>query len=529
MKKYRFNPYTLIMAFLLVLGTGCENEFLELEARDELPATLALNNIAGLEATMLQVVQGVGAIHQSPEVSYYKQAGTDIIKNGTNLVDGAAGGMYGMQEYSSGLSAVSPQIEGIWNGYYTALNRCLRVIQGADVIPPKDEDEAANILRFKGEAHAMVAYLYLHLVRRFDNIPLSTLQQEGQAPSLDAPLVEKSVMYDTIIANCQRALEFLPTRANTPGVGSPSQGLANMIMLKAYMDMGNYAEAAKAADAIIADNSYQLQPLDGIFGLEGGKTGVENNNEIIFSLLFDPSNINRVHMVPQMFVPLYDRIEGVARTMETGGRPWSRFSPSDYYWSIWEDGDGRLNAWHKMNWVFDDADNLPAGKALGDIVTEQDVIDQFGEGSIQLRYIEPTSTKFWEDGTYGRTTGDAGGWRNVIVYRLAEAYILGAEAHWRNGNEGKALELINMLRERAFGDSAHNFTSLSEEIILEEHARELGHEGHRWAMLKRLGLLVERVRLYNPNGGPNIQAKHTKWPIPQSFIDLARVQQNDGY
>jgi hypothetical protein len=322
---------------------------------------------------------------------------------------------------------------------------------------------------------------------------------------------------------------LLKPRSNTTGVGAPSKGLANLLLAKAYMDLGNWSEAAKAADAVVNDGSYELQPLDNIFGTDGGKTGEESNNEIILSWVFDPAISNRAQRTSQMYVPLYDRIGGVQRTMEQGGRAWSRLSPSDYYWSLFDEEDGRLEAWHKLHWYFDDEANLPEGKQLGDIVTDEDVIEQFGVDAIQRRYIEPTTTKHWEDGTYGRTVGEAEGYRNIIVYRYAEAFIIGAEAHWRNGDEGRALQLINTIRDRAYGDSTHHLTSLDQETILEEHARELGHEGHRWAMLKRLGLLVDRVKMYNPNAAPNIQPKHVRWPIPQSFVDLAKVSQNEGY
>ncbi len=536
MKRNKFVTNTLAVVFGLFVLSACEDNFVDLEPRDELPASLALNNIGGLEATMLQVYQGVGSIHQSPEVSYYKQAGTDLVKAGTNLVDVGAGGMRGMHNYDAGLSAVSGDIDGIFNSYYTNLVRCYLVIQGASIIEPENDAEREDLSRFAGEAHAMIAYIYLELSRRFDNVPLARLLPDGEEPSLDAPLAEKSIVYDTILVNAQKGVELLPIRANTPGVGAPSKGFANLVLAEAYMDLENWEQAAIAAEAVISDASYQLQSLDYIFGLEGGKAGEENNNEIIFSLTFDPSNQDRVHMIPQMFVPLYDRINGVARTMETGGRAWSRFSPNDYYWSLFQNGDGswnfedgRLEAWHKLNWVYDDEPNLPAGKELGDIVTQEDLIDQFGEGAIQLRYVEPTTTKFWEDGTYGRVVGDAGGWRNVIVYRYAHAFVIGAEAHYRSGNTPRALELYNRLRERAFGDTEHNISSINDQVVLDEHARELGHEGHRWYMLKRLNLLIPRVSQFNPEAAPNISDIHMRWPLPQSFVDLARVQQNPGY
>ena len=524
----KIKPYLMIFITLFII-TGCEDDFVDLKSRDDVPEALILNSSAGLEATMFQVFETARSVHENMEISMYKQCGTDLVKSGTNLVDVAAGGMLGMNEYNSGLSAVSGEISNIWDGYYESLNRCSRVIAAADILEPETDSDVQAFQRFKGEASAMRAYLYLELVERFDNIPLATLLAPGEAPSSDAPLEEKSVIYDQIISDLNVAIELLQPRVNTTGVGAPSRGLAYHLLSKAYLDLGNWAEAAAAAEAVIADESYSLQPLDGIFGLEGGKTGEENNNEIILSWVFDPAIQNRAQRTSQMYVPLYDRINGVLRTMEAGGRAWSRLSPSEYYFSLFDEDDGRLQAWHKLNWVFDDPDNLPAGKEIGDTVTVQDVIDQFGEGSIQIRYIEPTVTKFWEDGTYGRTTGEAEGFRNIIVYRYSEAFLIGAEAHMRNGNMARALELINTIRDRAFGDTNHRLTSLDEEILLDEHARELGHEGHRWAMLKRLGLLQSRVQAHNPNAAPNIQPKNVRWPLPQAFVDLARVPQNEGY
>lgn len=524
MKKFKIYMISLCFIPLII---SCDKDILNTEDADSVPLS-EIGGIDAFNAYMFQVYEFSRSVHENMEISLYKQCGTDLVRSGTNLTDVAAGGMLGMNQYDSGLAASSGEINNLWNGYYFALDRCNLVLQGAENFDG-DQELLPTINRFKGDALVMRAFINLELVQRFDNITVSRLLPDGEEPSLEAPLVDKEVIYAQIIADCQEALPLLATRAETGSVGSPSKGLANLVLAKTYMDLGNWADAAAAADAVVNDGSYSLQPLNNIFGLSGGKTGEENNNEIILSWVFNPVIQNRAQRTSQMFVPLYDRIDGVVRSMASGGRPWARLTPSNYYWSIWEDGDGRLEAWHKLNWLFDDPDNLPPGAELGDIVTEADVIAQFGADAIQTRYIEPTTTKHWEDGTYGRTVGEAEGFRNIIVHRYSEAFILGAEAHWRNGNNARALELINTLRERAFGDSNHNITVLNEDVILDEHARELGHEGHRWAMLKRLGILIDRVRANNPNAEPNIQAKHTRWPIPQSFVDLAGVEQNTGY
>src|SRR5690606_6367614 len=87
--------------------------------------------------------------------------------------------------------------------------------------------------------------------------------------------------------------------------------------------------------------------------------------------------------------------------------------------------------------------------------------------------------------------------------------------------------------ERAGNDK---FTGpLTYDILLDEYARELHFEGVRWPLLKRLGILGERVKAHygetqaeNPyldkdyieNRGSFVIGKHERWPIPQEQIDL---------
>jgi tetratricopeptide (TPR) repeat protein len=526
--KYSKIYFLFVLVFLLPLA-GCEDQILDLEDKDGVPASQALNTLDGVEAILTSIKLTGRSYRESTNMALYKIAGTDIVKSGTNLTDDSQGAI-GIQLYSNILSPVDESLEGRWNGLYSAIANCNTVLASAETFKTNSQAEADRLNSFEGEALALRAFLYLELVRRWENIPVSEPLPEGSDPILESPLVDKSEIYNLIVGDCIKALEILPTRAETGSVGTGSKGLANMLLAEAYLDMGNYSEAAAAAEAVINDNSYYLQPLDGIFGLEGGKTGTENNNEIVFSFLFDPAVQARANRSSQLMVPLYDRLPGVARTMDQGGRPWGRLSPNAYYWSLFEDGDGRLGAWHKLTWTLDDPDNIitSVGLSEGDEVTPE-YVQAWCSNENECRYLEPTTSKNFENGTYGRTTDVIDGFRNVIEYRLSNAYLLAAEAYVQQGNGGKAAELLNVLRERAFGNSDHNFSDVDLETLIEEHARELGHEGHRWTFLKRLGILEERVKEHDELGNMNIQSHHVRLPIPQSFVDLAGVQQNPGY
>ena len=69
------------------------------------------------------------------------------------------------------------------------------------------------------------------------------------------------------------------------------------------------------------------------------------------------------------------------------------------------------------------------------------------------------------------------------------------------------------------------------DFILDERARELVGEGHRWFDLVRTGKLIERVKAHNIDGSPNIQSHHVLRPIPLDQIDRTEggYGQNAGY
>ncbi len=529
MKKYRY----LFIALLLTFTTsfwGCDKLLDDIELRHSLSAEEAARTAKGSDAILSGALLAVRSTFRDPGISVYKACGTDIVRDGTNLSDEPASGMPGMNSYNGSFAANSTQVLSIWDTYYSGITFANTAINGlvssgsVDDLDPEIKDKL-------GQAYTMRAYLYLELVRRFGNIPIIAAADLDQGPVFEAEQRQESEVYDLIISDLETAVPLMFTRSEIGdrGVLIPSKGLANLLLAEAALDRGLYEKAATAAEAVITDPSYSLQPLDGIFGLDGGKSGEENNAEIIFSIGFTSDIPDEVQWTSQHFMPLYDRVNGVARTMEAGGRPWSRLSPSDYYWTLFDEADGRLEAWHKTHWVFDDPEALPDGRSIGDRVEREDLEAQFGDDPIRLRYADPTTFKYYEDNTYGRSTAQAEGWRNIILFRYSHAYIAAAEAYFGQGNTGQAMIYLNVLRERAYGNVTGNFSSITLEDIVEEQARELGHEGHRWAFLKRNDLLVERVRMHNPAAAPNIESKHVRWPIPLEFIDQTGSTQNTGY
>lgn len=125
--------------------------------------------------------------------------------------------------------------------------------------------------------------------------------------------------------------------------------------------------------------------------------------------------------------------------------------------------------------------------------------------------------------------------RDAMVIRLAEMYLIKAEAELGLSAPADALTTINALRDvRAIpGQNNRIAGPVTLNTILDERAIELCGEQQRWFDLKRTRTLVDRVKAYNAQGAANVKATHLLRPIPQSQFDAiankTEFLQNEGY
>ena len=128
---------------------------------------------------------------------------------------------------------------------------------------------------------------------------------------------------------------------------------------------------------------------------------------------------------------------------------------------------------------------------------------------------------------------------NYPLFRLPEIYLNYAEAVLRGGSGGQmstALNLVNALRERAYGGKSGDITAaqLTLDFMLDERGRELYWEGFRRTDLIRFGLFTGGTYLWDWKGnvmaGTSTDAHLNIFPLPASDLQLnSNLQQNPGY
>lgn len=217
------------------------------------------------------------------------------------------------------------------------------------------------------------------------------------------------------------------------------------------------------------------------------------------------------------------------------------------------DGDGVLD-FNGSNIVIDEAGQTLVTLELGTppyaFSTERTSVDSREMFFTEGQTLEIEDVRQFEQG-YAITK-----WKNITrngqqgkdpvftdidfpMFRLADVYLMYAEAVLRGGqggDTGTALQLVNMVRERAFGDTSGNIETgeLTLDFILDERARELYWEAHRRTDLVRYGLFTSDDFIWAWKGGVQEGTGTSDflniYPIPSSEINSnPNLVQNPGY
>lgn len=493
------------------------------------------------------------------------QDGTDV---------GAPGDIQGVEvpfyQYGS-LNAENAGVNKLWTSLYSIINSANIIINTEGV------DAAA-----KGEAEFFRAYSYNMLVTLWGAVPLLT--ESKAEPRTDFTRNAVSEIDAVITSDLNDAIANLPEVDKTKTQNRINKDCARILAGEAFNRMGKYAEAEAAVTATINSGNYQLiSERYGKFLSDAGdyysdmfrwgnQRRSQGNKEGIwvFQMEYNRDVTGGTINAPQQrrnWVPGFHKLtDFMVNADSIGGRGNGRLRLSNYVkYGVFEEGDIR-NSNHNIRRI------LYCNKAgVNKTISVKEIngftyrVDDGTAGSTQVT-VTPGTRAYWTVNDTlavmyphttkwgGYDTTDDFGWSLVKdwpLMRLADAYLLRAEARINQGNTAGAAEDINVLRDRAFktyraesgNASAGKVTAaqMTMDFLLDERIRELVGEENRRYTLCRTGKLAERVQMITSKWAEGTESKkitgfdaskHTLLPIPLSEIQLnkdADLQQNPGY
>lgn len=413
----------------------------------------------------------------------------------------------------------SPETSWIKGMYYriyyqiTLCNEFIRESSEEKMDERQFSDADKQTIRvYRNEARFLRALSYYHALDLYGNVPFVT--EEDKVGAYQPPMISRADLFNYIETELKdiEAGMLNPTAAP---YGRASSTAAKFLLAKLYLNaqvyagVNRYAECADYCSQIINSNAYQLDDnYTDLFRADN-----HTSPEIIFPVVYDG---------------LYAQTWGGTTFLVCASLGGSMVA-ADY---------GVNGKWSGLRATAPFVDKFPD--------TTQDSRFQFYTNG-QTKEITSLSTftqgyalpKFQNKTSTGSSASNNGTSAFVDIdfpmFRLADVYLMYAEAAMRGaGDQGTALNYVNLLRERAYGNSTFNFASLTLNDILDERARELHWECTRRTDLIRFNLFTGGDYLWPFKGGAiagtSVSDHLNLYPIPTSDLALnLNLEQNPGY
>jgi starch-binding outer membrane protein, SusD/RagB family len=336
-----------------------------------------------------------------------------------------------------------------------------------------------------GEAKFVRALLYFYMVNYYGDVPLVLTTNPNETRIL--PRSPKQEVYAQMVTDLKDAQDLLSASfldasllKSTAERVRPTKWCATALLARTYLYMGEYADAETEASRIIANtNLFSLASLSSVF--------LRNSTEAIWQL--QPVQLNRNTEDAFVF-----------KLPPTG----PNIANNPVYLSAqvvdaFEIGDARRKA---GGWV----DSVISGGNT---------------------YFFPTKYR-------ATTTTGSSFTEYLMMFRLAEQYLIRAEARAQQNNINGAKEDLNVIRERVSlpGTTANDQPSLLDAIWKDRQVELFTELGQRWLDLKRTGKVDEVMTIVSPlkNNGGAWNSYQQLYPI--MFYDIQKNQnltQNFGY
>ena len=483
---------------------------------------------------------------------------------------------------------VLPTGTGATYDFHEIWDRGFKQVRNANVILARidgghfDSEKIKNAII--AEAYFHRAYWYYRFVNLFGDVPF--LNNEYTEPKFNFYTHSRKAILRKITEDMKFAVQWLP---QTVVSGAVSQGAGYHLLAKIQLADSDFEGAVQSASAVIEGGLYALMtsrfgvdasdPLyNTIWDLhqkENKSSSLNKEGILVVQDRFGFPDAEAANGTRSMrkFVPAWWNTyikdpNGKRGMIDTRGNEFlikvgrgvGYVRPCSYHnYEIWKNAGNDLRHNNTVNWFSTDKFiyNNPASKYFGQPVDIQyaNPID-----TIHCWYPFPYYKVYVEDEEL--PDSPEGGHSDWYVFRLAETYLIRAEAYFWLNQKDKASEDINAVRSRA------NATPISSnevtiKYILDERARELFAEEFRKSEITRIAFIMaekgvngyslqdfskknfwydhvmEKNEFYKADGkilwGPNvykISPFHVLWPIPANAIDSNTggvINQNIGY
>ncbi|MGI4740345.1 MAG: RagB/SusD family nutrient uptake outer membrane protein [Janthinobacterium lividum] len=484
-KKFIWSASVLALGLSLA---GCKDA-LEIDPQQSIDAADAYNTSQKVSAAV------VGAYARLDDPRLY---GTDLILVPELLGEVGAGYIAwngSFQNYNqlyrrTQISTLS-NAQGIWTQAYNAINQCNLILANLAAVT-----DVGQRTQFEGEANYIRGIMYFELVRLYaqqytagganaqDGVPIN-LTAVTTAEQADTKLARSTVqqVYAQVITDLQAAIQKLPTQ----NVTRASKYSAEAMLARVYLQQGNYTDARAMANDVITNSGAALA------GTVAAVFANRNSGESLFEIQQNDQNN--------------------AGTSNDGlATYFAGYSPTGDQTVLYGRGDIYIQPAFVNLYGTTDVRGTDGNPAL----TTQKLIYVSDGNNKTGRY----RTIKWR--TYGQ---------NIVVARLAEMYLIRAEADARAGNITSALADVNRIRTRS---GATALTTVTLANVLRERQLELAFEGFRIHDLKRVNAIVVPAVAATATtpASPAVLASDPRLvlPIPQREINNnSLLTQNPGY
>lgn len=562
---------TYSIALLLACATfnSCdESKFLEEKPLDFYSPDNSMQTSAHFQASLNFQYNKIRSIIWTidPDTRFAFWYATDFAFNATDYYKPAK-----LNDYLNTMVPTFGVTLTIWKEHYSMISNANVVLDRLPTSLVAEEEKKV----FRGEALFFRALAYRDLAHLYGGVPL--ILEEVPVPRRDYVRASREEVYKQIQIDLEEAASLLPDIDKVKD-GKVNKQVAQHLLSEIYICLGMFDQAITTASAVI--DYPEMQLMTDRFGSRKTEEGdvywdlfrlnnqnrTSGNKEGLLVLQYDYNNAgsSTSFNMPWAILPFYQNLKITAKdesgqdvsttaflgvTDGKGGRGVGWIQPTSYFFNdIWAKGsenDIRNSKYNIMRDVLIDNPESPAfGKwfVKDGYSTQVDSIrnwfpfltkvarmNNFPDELYQREANgEPKMTPF---GEHLLVNGANCTYKDEYLFRLAETYLLRAEAYLGKGDKAKAAADINALRIRANADPVQ-VADVDIDYILDERLRELYCEELRMLTLCRLGKLVDRTQRYNPKTGATIREYHNLWPIPFSEIErniYAEIKQNPGY